>query len=335
MEEKKVVCSKNPFKRIITFIIVALIVLCFVSSSMVITYPNEYAIVRQFGKIVRIEEEAGLSWRIPLITSESKMPKTIKVYDLSPSDVITSDKKTMTADCYVLWEITDAKKFIQTLNGSISTAESRIDTLVYNSIKKTISNMTQDEVIQSRDNDIIIATNDSELENLDNIVNIENNTNEDNKDIEIKNLSSDIMKNFEDVESQYGIVVRIVDLKVLDLPDENKNAVYERMIAERENISAQYTAMGESEAQIIKNTADKKASILLSEANATADKLVAEGEAEYMRILSEAYNDQEKADFYLYVRSLDALKNTMKQNGENTIILNEDSPIAQIFSNID
>jgi membrane protease subunit HflC len=241
----------------------------------------------------------------------------------------------MTADCYVLWEITDAKKFVQTLNGSISTAESRIDTLVYNSIKNTISNMTQDEVIQSRDDDINVATNDSELENLDNVIDIENNVSQENNDVEIKNLSKDIMSNFKDVEEQYGIVVKIVDLKVLDLPNENKNAVYERMIAERENISAQYTAMGESEAQIIRNTADKKVSILLSEANATADKLVAEGEAEYMRILSEAYNDQEKADFYLYVRSLDALKTTMKQGNNNTIVLNEDSPIAQIFSNID
>ena len=127
-----------------------------------------------------------------------------------------------------------------------------------------------------------------------------------------------------------GIELLSFETKQLDLPSDNKAAVYERMISERENISATYTAEGSSEAQKIRNTTDKEVNVLLSEANKNAEILIAEGEAEYMRILSEAYADESKQDFYSFVRSLDALKASM--TGDNkTVILSPDSPIAQIF----
>jgi len=119
-------------------------------------------------------------------------------------------------------------------------------------------------------------------------------------------------------------------VKKLDLPDDNKLAVYTRMISERENIAAQYEAEGQAQAQIIMNTTDKEVSITKSNAEARAEAIIAEGEAEYMRILSDAYSDAGKADFYSYVRALDALKLSMN-NSDNTIILSEDSPIAGIF----
>ena len=102
------------------------------------------------------------------------------------------------------------------------------------------------------------------------------------------------------------------------------------MITERNNIAAAYTAQGQSEAQVIKNTTDKEVSVMLSEAKATADKTVAEGEAKYMKILSDAYNDEKKADFYLYSLSLDSAKNSLK-SGQTTLFLDKNSPIAKIF----
>ena len=119
---------------------------------------------------------------------------------------------------------------------------------------------------------------------------------------------------------------------MLDLPDENKDAVYNRMISERNNIAASYTAQGEQQAQEIKNDTNETVTVLLAQAEKEAATLVAEGEAEYMRILSEAYNDESKADFYSFVRQLDAVKVTLK-NGDNTIVLDKDSPIAELFYN--
>ena len=114
------------------------------------------------------------------------------------------------------------------------------------------------------------------------------------------------------------------------MPDDNKQAVYERMISERNNIAASYTAKGNSEAQKIRNNTDREVSVMRSEANRNAEILRAEGEAEYMRILSEAYNDESKAEFYNFVRSLDAAKASLK-GGSKTLILDRTSPLVQIF----
>lgn len=265
-------------------------------SSVVITYENEFTVIRQFGKISSVRTEAGVSFKVPFLQTQFTLPKQILVYDLSPSDVITKDKKTMITDSYVLWKITDPVKFIQTLNSSIGNAESRINTVVYNSIKNVISSLSQEEVISGRDGELADA----------------------------------IVANIGDTFHQYGIEVISIETKQLDLPDDNKAAVYERMISERENIAATYTAEGSAEAQIIRNTTDKEIIILLSEAEKQAEILKAEGEAEYMRILAEAYQDESRSDFYTFVRSLDALKGSV--TGDNkTVILSKDSPIAQIF----
>ena len=334
---------KTKLKKGIFAFITFLLGLFVFENALVITMPNEYRIIKQFGKIVNITEKEGASFKIPILQSSSSIPKNIMLYDLPQSDVITSDKKTMITNCYVLWEITDAKKFVKSLNGSIGNAENRIDTIVYNAIKNTISGMTQEEVIQSRDEKIVVANNNSELENaeldidieteLETVENSEETATTNKEEVEVINLTKEIMGNFNDVEEEYGIKILTVDQKVLDLPEENKAAVYERTIAERNNVAAQYTAQGESEAQIIRNAADKEASILLSEAEASANRLIAEGEAEYMKILSDVYNDESKADFYLFVRSLDALKSSMTGTNK-TIILDESSPIAEIFNNL-
>ena len=277
-------------------IIVVIALLVLGTSSIVVTNENEYSLIRQFGKVDHVVSEAGVSFKVPFIQSVETLPKETLLYDLYPSDVITSDKKTMICDSYVLWKITDPLKFAQTLSSSISNAESRLDTIVYNSTKNVISSLTQDDVISGRDG----------------------------------KLSEAIIANIGTSLDQYGIELLSFETKQLDLPSTNKAAVYERMISERSNIAATYTAEGSSEAQKIKNTTDKEVSILISDAEKQAAILVAEGEAEYMRILSEAYADASRQEFYSFVRSLDALKASMK--GDNkTVILSPDSPIAQIF----
>lgn len=276
--------------------IVALLVVITLGSSIVVTQENEYTLIKQFGKVDRIIDEAGLSFKIPFMESTYTLPKEILLYDLSPSDVITSDKKTMICDCYVLWEITDALKFSQTLNTSITNAESRIDTVVYNAIKSVISSMSQEEVISGR----------SDL------------------------LQDAIIENIGTSMEQYGVAVLEVETIKLDLPNDNKEAVYERMISERDNIAATHVAEGNAEAQMIRNQTDKEVSIMLSEAEMQAEIIRAEGEAEYMNILSEAYADESRAEFYAYMRSLDAAKAAL-QGEDKILVLSPDSPLAQIF----
>lgn len=285
---------KTIKKTIVGVLLLAVLIIG--ASSIVITYENQYSLVRQFGKIDHIVDEAGISFKIPFIQSVDTLPKQTMLYDLATSDVITSDKKTMITDSYVLWTITDPLKFAQTLNCSVSNAEGRMDPIVYNSTKNVISSMTQTEVISARDGE----------------------------------LSQAVIANIGNALDQYGITLLSFETKHLDLPSDNKTAVYERMISERGNIAATYTAEGQSEAQIIKNTTDMEVTVMLSEASKQAEILIAEGEAEYMRILSEAYEDASRTEFYTFVRSLDALKISMK-GGNKTLFLSPDSPIAQIF----
>ena len=280
-----------------TFLIILLIALAIVGfSSIVITYENEYTLIREFGKIDHVIPEAGISFKTPFVQTAETLPKETLLYDLSASDVITSDKKTMICNSFILWRINDPLKFAKTLNSSISNAESRLDTIIYNSTKNVISSTKQDDVISGRDG----------------------------------KLSQAIVSNIGNTLDQYGIELLAFEIKQLDLPSDNKAAVYERMISERDNIAATYTAEGDSEAKKIMNTTDKEVNVMISEAKKEAEILEAEGEAEYMRILSEAYADESRTEFYSFVRSLDAAKASM--TGDNkTIILSSDSPLAQIF----
>ncbi|MBQ6090987.1 MAG: protease modulator HflC [Lachnospiraceae bacterium] len=288
---------RQPRKKapIIIAAILAVIAIIVLSNSLVVTMENEYTLVKQFGKIEKIVPEAGLSFKVPFIQTTDTLPNTLLIYDLTQSDVITEDKKTMVVDSYVLWKIVDPLKFVQTLT-LIPNAESRINTIVYNSMKNVISSMEQQEVITSRDGV----------------------------------LNEMIMNNIGSTMDQYGIKFISVETKHLDLPGDNKAAVYERMISERNNIAASYTASGESDAKKIRTETDNEIVVSVSEAEAKAEKIISEGEAEYMRILSGAYNTADRADFYTFVRSLDAAKKSLK--GDKTLILDSKSPLAQIFN---
>lgn len=270
------------------------------ASSLFVTKENQYSLVKRFGKIERVVNEAGLSLKTPFIETVDVIPKNIQFYDLKESEVITKDKKTMVADSYVLWKINDPTLFAQTLNSNVVLAENRIDTTVYNAMKNVISSKDQTEVISGRDGEL----NDAFMNNIGNTM------------------------------EQYGIELISVETKHLDLPNDNKTAVFERMISERAQMAATYTAEGESEAQKIRNTTDKEVAISISNAEAQAAAITAEGEAEYMRILSEAYSDPSKSEFYTFVRSLDAARASLS-GGNKTLILSKDSPIAQIFYQID
>lgn len=284
-----------------SLIIIALVVVLAaigLSGSLFTVQPNEFVAIQQFGKIVKVVEEPGLNMKVPFLQSIRTISKATKIYDVPLSDVITRDKKSMIADNYALWRVSDPVKYLRTLDAVEERAEERIEAAVYNALKNVISSMSQDEVIEARG------------EKLTQML-----TDEANSDI-----------------GDYGILIITAEIKALDLPDDNKAAVYARMISERENIAASYKAAGDAEAQKIRNETDKTVSITKANAKKEAEVLVAEGEAEYMRILQEAYNTEEKAEFYNFLRSLDALKTSLSGK-EKTIILDKDSELVKLLYN--
>jgi len=286
--------KKKITGTIITIIVIAALII--LGNSLYTVHQKEYVAVRQFGKIVKVESDPGLKMITPFVQTTQRISAATKIYDIPASDVITKDKKSMITDTYVLWKVVDPIKYIQSLNALDARAQERIEAAVYNATKTAISSMTQDEVIESRG------------EILTNLITADAN--------------SDM--------SGYGIEIVKAEIKALDLPDDNRAAVYERMISERNNIAASYQAEGAAEAQKIKNETDKKVAILKADAEKSAAKLSGEGEAEYMKTLSEAYNTPEKSEFYNYVRSLDAFKESLGK-GEKTIILDRNSELARMF----
>lgn len=280
-------------------IILLIAVLLIGNNAMFTVYENEYACTVRFSKIIDTTSEAGLHFKVPFVDSVKYFSKATQLYDIPPSEVLTSDKQNMTVDCYILWSINDPKLFYQRL-GSTANAEQRLDALTYNELKTVMGTLAQAQIVNMEDgskrNDIYT------------------------------NISTDVDR----LARAYGIQVEDVKIKQFDLPESNLNAVYNRMISERNQMAEKYTADGNYEASIIRNNVDKKVNIIVSDAEASAAKLVAEGEAEYMRLLAEAYDTNQKKDFYEFTLALDALKSSLKGD-EKTIILDADSTLAQIL----
>ena len=285
-------------KGIFLGVIIALL-LILVSGAMFTVRENEYACTVRFSKIIDTTDQAGLHFKIPFIDSVKYFPKATMLYDIPPSEVLTSDKQNMTVDCYVLWKINDPLKFYQTL-GTPLAAEDRLNALTYNELKTVMGTLAQADIINMEDgakrNDIY------------------------------ESIASDV----NELAQTYGISVVDVKIKQFDLPESNLNAVYNRMISERNQMAEKYTAEGNQEAAMIRNQVDRDVNIMISNAQAQAAELEAEGEAEYMRLLAEAYDSEDKKEFYEFTLALDALKKSLT-GSEKTVILDANSELAQIL----
>ena len=282
------------------FLIIVLVLAALVAvNSMFTVRENEYACTVRFSKIIDTTDQAGLHFKVPFLDSVKYFTKATQFYDIPPSEVLTSDKQNMTVDCYILWSISDPKLFYQTL-GSTGVAEQRLDALTYNELKTVMGTLAQSDIINMNDG------------------------------AERNQIYEGISADVDALAKTYGIRVEDVKIKQFDLPESNLNAVYGRMISERKQMAEKYTADGNYEASIIRNDVDKQVSIIVSNADAEAAKLKAEGEAEYMRMLAAAYDNEDKQEFYEFTLALDALKSSL--NGEQkTVILDANSELAKIL----
>ena len=283
---------------IIALIVVLLVIVA--ANSFYTVQENQFACVVEFSKIVATNDQPGLHFKVPFLHSVKYFPKATQLYDSPPSEVITLDKQNMTVDCYVLWSISDPLKFYQTL-GSNSVAEQRLGDQTYTALKNVMGTLAQADIINMEDG----AKRNEIYDGIATTVNEKAQT--------------------------YGINVLDVKIKRFDLPESNLNAVYSRMISERNQMGSKFTADGNYEASIIRNDVDKQVNILVSNAQAEAAVLEAEGEAEYMRRLAAAYDTEDKQAFYEFILALDALKKSLTGN-EKTVILDADSELAKILT---
>ena len=284
-----------------TILIVAIFVLVAIlgSTCFYTVREDQFACVFRFSEIVSTTGEPGLYFKVPFVDKVQYFSKATQLYDIPPSEVTTFDKQNMTVDCYILWKIDDPQQFYRAL-GTTAKAEDRLDSITYGAVKREMGKLAQADIINMEDG----ALRNEIYEGIATIVS--------------------------ESAKTYGIIVEDVKIKQFDLPESNLNAVYQRMISERNQMAEKFTADGDKEANLIINEVNKIVNITISNAEAEAAKLIAEGEAEYMRMLAEAYNSQEKKDFYEFTLALDALKASLTGE-EKTVILDADSDLAKIL----
>ena len=285
-------------KGIIIGIIVFVLIIV-AANSVYTVAEDEFACVFRFSEIVSTSSEAGLHLKVPFIDSVDYFSKATQLYDIPPSEVLTSDKQNMTVDCYILWSISDPQQFYRAL-GTTARAEERLNALTYNTLKTAMGTLAQADIINMNDG------------------------------AERNEIYEGISTTVDAQAKAYGIRVEDVKIKQFDLPESNLNAVYNRMISERVQMAEKYTAEGSYEAKLIRNDVDKQVNILVSNAEAEAAKLEAEGEAESMRLLAEAYDTSAKKEFYEFTLALDALKASLAGD-EKTVILDADSELGKIL----
>lgn len=274
------------------FIGVLIISLFLLFNSAFILKPNEYAVIRQFGKIVKVADSEGLKFKVPLVQSKSIVPKNILFYDVPPAEINTLDKKRIVVDYYSLWEITDPVMMIETLR-TIEGAESRLSDIIYSNVRNELGKLDYGSIINPDDND---------RGGFDKLV------------------QEDVNKLL--TANKNGIQIVDIQIKRIDLPESNEKSVYSRMISERETKAQEYLSQGNAEAKKITANVDREAQEIIARANSKAESIIAKGEGEAAKIYNNVYGQD--AEFFKLYTTLESYKTTIDE--ETVIMLPVDSP---------
>ena len=277
-------------------LISAVIVIILGSSSLYIVKEGEYKVVLRFGEAMRVATEPGLKLKMPFVENVSSLPKYQMTYESSPTTILTKDQKPIVVDNYTVWRITNASQFLRTVQ-TVGGGVQRIDEAVYNSVRRKLSEVNYDNIISEK----------TERGNINDEI---------TKDV-IAALTRD----------NYGIEVVDVRIKRTDLPEENKQSVYNRMISDRQSIAARYLSEGDEESRKITSKAERTPTELLAQAEADAKKIIAEGEGEAAKIYNLAYGKD--PEFYKFYRTLASYATTL--GNEPVIMIPIESPYAKIL----
>ncbi|WP_163101260.1 protease modulator HflC [Peribacillus alkalitolerans] len=285
------------YMRLGVFFLVLILVLLFIIRNIYIVKEGEYKVVRQFGEVVRIDSTPGLKSKIPFIQSVTTLPKYQMTYDVSEAEINTKDKKRMLIDNYSVWRIEDPKKMISNAR-TVEKAESKMEEFIYSVVRSELGQLNYDEIINDEK-----SSRGSVNDRVTELVN--------------EMLSKD----------NYGIVVTDVRMKRTDLPAENEQSVFKRMISERESKAQEYLSMGDAEKNRIVAETDRQVKEIISKAQADAQVIRAQGEGEAARVYNQSFSKD--ADFYNLYRTLESYKKTI--NGETVLVLPSDSPYAKLL----
>lgn len=280
---------------VLTVIFAALIIII---ANIYIVKENEYKVVRQFGEVVKFEGTPGLYLKVPFIQSVTTLPRNLQTYDMTEEEINTLDKKRIIIDNYAVWRVTDPKELISNA-GNLLNAESRMEEYIYSVLRTELGQLNYDDIIND-ENSSRGSLNDRVTEKVNELLEA----------------------------GKFGIEVVDVRIRRTDLPSENEQSVYTRMISERESIAQKYLSEGDAEKNRIEAKTDRQVKEIIAKANKEAAKIRAEGESEAAKIYNEAFSRD--PEFYALYRTLETYKKTI--GDETVIVIPSDSPYAKILS---
>ena len=275
------------------FVLLAVVIVGY--SSVFTVDMTEQALVVRLGEPIRVVTEPGLNFKAPFIDTVISIDKRILDLENPSQEVIASDQKRLVVDAFARYRIKNALRFYQSV-GTIQAANLQLTTLLNAALRRVLGEVTFIQVVRD----------------------------------EREALMARIREQLDREADGYGIQVADVRIRRADLPEQNSQAVYQRMQTERQREAAEFRAQGGQKAQEIRSNADREATIIVAEANSTAERVRGEGDGERNRLFAEAYGKDQ--DFFAFYRSMTAYENGLKSN-DTRFLLRPDSEFFRFFAN--
>ncbi|MDB5598050.1 MAG: HflC protein [Xanthobacteraceae bacterium] len=277
------------------FAVVAVIALIAAYTSLFTVYQTHQALVVRLGDPVHIYTNPGLHVKVPFIDSVIHVDKRILELENPAQELIAADQKRLVVDAFARYKITDALKFYQAV-GDINQANSRLATLLNSALRRVLGESSFETVVRD----------------------------------ERSQLMGRIREQLNREAANFGISVIDVRIRRVDLPEQNSQAVYQRMQTERQREAAEFRAQGSQRAQEIRSRADRDVTVLIGEANQKAEQFRGEGDGERNKIFAEAYNRDK--DFFVFYRSMQAYEVGLKST-DTRMVIKPDSEFFRFFGN--
>jgi membrane protease subunit HflC len=264
-------------------------------SSFFSVYQTQQALVVRLGNPVRVIEEPGLNFKVPFVDSVIAIDRRILDLEAPAQEVIASDQKRLVVDAFARYRIRDPLRFYQTL-GSIQGANSQLAILLNSALRRVLGEVTFTHVVRDQRADLMAR----------------------------------IRELVDREAAAYGIQVVDVRIRRADLPEQNSQAVYQRMQTERQREAAEFRAQGNQRAQEIRSRADREVTVLIAEATSKSEQIRGEGDAQRNKIFADAFNRD--PDFFAFYRSMQAYEAGLKHN-DTRLLLKPDNSFFRYFNN--
>src|SRR6187431_265553 len=285
---------RSPVAGVVGLILLFAIIVVVYASLFTVRQTEQVLLVR-LGEPVRVVTEPGLHFKAPFIDSVISIDKRILDLENPSQEVIASDQKRLVVDAFARYRIKNALRFYQSI-GSIQAANIQLTTLLNAALRRVLGEVTFITVVRD----------------------------------ERETLMARIREQLDKEADGYGIQVVDVRIRRADLPEQNSQAVYQRMQTERQREAAEFRAQGGQKAQEIRSRADREATVIIADANSTAEQVRGAGDGERNRLFAEAYGQD--ADFFAFYRSMTAYETGLRAN-DTRFLLRPDSDFFRFFGN--